>query len=505
LLLISAGTSKKAAEDSNLNRKPNKVYTAEELGVKAVTIPPKLASRSKDLLDVAIHQKQEENIVMENAIVSHENVTHITPTAAAKKAAAPTKKYASFDDDTDEITSIDVLLKKQHEIPTPKAIKTTDGKGWSNLIEQAGVNPNNLEEALSAMNLSMKMPMRPPPPLLVTPQQNLPPPPPLLPIPGHQQSDAPNNKQHQQAGNKDGPKVMINKQAANRIVKHELGKQQPATDAKPNKEDHHGQKAPEKQITAILKNAKKLPAGTTAPGNSLSAQAKDFVPPSESQPSSSTTATTTTAAPTGHIQKTAALTAILGRTKAQAEKKEHTTTSSSSSAAPPVAPVESHPPKEKSFAAAAGGGGDTTQAPKKTNINALLSNAKKQMQSKLQEDKKNSETAPAAPAAHVEKKNKSPKASDNKAKETAAHPPVPPSKKEEKGEKEKEVAKDNSDFPQPPPPPPPPVSWNDSNDDNDKDNATITTTAAAPQEQQQPEGGGSMKKVTHLFKQSLSK
>jgi hypothetical protein len=505
LLLISAGTSKKAAEDSNLNRKPNKVYTAEELGVKAVTIPPKLASRSKDLLDVAIHQKQEENIVMENAIVSHENVTHITPTAAAKKAAAPTKKYASFDDDTDEITSIDVLLKKQHEIPTPKAIKTTDGKGWSNLIEQAGVNPNNLEEALSAMNLSMKMPMRPPPPLLVTPQQNLPPPPPLLPIPGHQQSDAPNNKQHQQAGNKDGPKVMINKQAANRIVKHELGKQQPTTDAKTNKEDHHGQKAPEKQITAILKNAKKLPAGTTAPGNSLSAQAKDFVPPSEPQPSSSTTATTATAAPTGHIQKTAALTAILGRTKAQTEKKEHTTTSSSSSAAPPVAPVESHPPKEKSFAAAAGGGGgDTTQAPKKTNINALLSNAKKQMQSKLQEDKKNSETAPAAPAAHVEKKNKSPKASDNKAKETAAHPPVPPSKKEEKGEKEKEVAKDNSDFPQPPPPPPPPVSWNDSNDDNDKDNTTTTTTAAAPQEQQQPEGG-SMKKVTHLFKQSLSK
>lgn len=450
LLLISGGQ-----QPNNLTRKSNKVYTAEELGAKSVnetTEKINLASKSKDILDVAIHHKQEENIVMENQIISQSEVpSRVNSTVNSTAVSTKTSKKVNnsvipppntFEDDED-IASIDVLLQKDNDnlLQTIPPVKS-EGKGWSNLIEQAGVNPNNLEEALNALNLAT-MPRPPMPPLI---PNNLPPPPPLI-APTHV-----NN-------NKNGPKVVLNKQAATRLLKHELGKQQtpaaPVVPA-PAASTENGTKP----ITAILKNAKKLPAGSSnPPATNAPAAASDATPLPPAPPAAASQ------------EKTAALTALLGKStnkkqdqqqqppqqkkQQQQEKPKYSQILKKDDAAAPLPPVDT---KAAPAVAAASEPAAAPSPSKKKDITNILSKAKAQMKKKINE-------------------------------ETTAPVVFPPPAPAVEGEKAAPPAAAESHLP----PPPPPANWVD----DEKDEKVVTTNGTGL------EGQTSIKKVTHLFKQTL--
>eukprot|EP00599_Poterioochromonas_sp_BG-1_P002004 CAMPEP_0173138682 /NCGR_PEP_ID=MMETSP1105-20130129/3830_1 /TAXON_ID=2985 /ORGANISM="Ochromonas sp., Strain BG-1" /LENGTH=1475 /DNA_ID=CAMNT_0014051313 /DNA_START=946 /DNA_END=5373 /DNA_ORIENTATION=- len=450
LLLVSGGSHHSQSNQSHNNSSfahaanvkrvvPPHAYTAKELGVTSVDVvshtndnskkPAQKSPKHTDNKDHTEHTKQSE----------------VLPEAKAKKVGQKVEVVvATTYADDESVASIDILLDDKPLEALVKKSETTQnaekGSGWSSLIAAAGINMS-LEESLQALKIqedksASSTHFVPPMPALIpsnsastaTSSKS------GVPTSGHNDKGkqllshlSGNTSKATHSNHPEGPKVTIDKKAANRIVKHELGRQQtqPPSNHKDNKpfnkhpstvQPSSSTTAPNQTaITSLLQNAKKIPAAENKQSGNLNAHAKDFKPTilKRDQHHANTThppVPSATESKAVDSNKTAALTNLLNRNKPAVmktpEKKGESHVDDFDNIPPPPPPT----PAETATATTAAEENSQKTQPKKVNLNKLLSNARQHYKKDTTEAKDNAPAVTtsvpsdaAAPAPAVKK------------------------------------------------------------------------------------------------------
>ncbi len=437
LLLVSGGTHHSQSNQNHNNSSfahaanvkrvvPPHAYTAKELGVTSVDVVSHTTDNSKKPAQKS--PKHTDN----KDHVEHAKQSEVLTDAKAKKVGQKVEVVvATTYADDESVASIDILLDDKPLEALVKKSETTQnaekGSGWSSLIAAAGINMS-LEESLNALKIqedksTSSAHFVPPMPALIpsnsastaTSSKN------SVPTSGHNDkgkqllshlsgntSKAPHTNHHE------GPKVTLDKKAANRIVKHELGRQQtqPPSNHKDNKPfnkhpttAHPSSTAPtQTAITSLLQNAKKIPATDSKQSGNLNAHAKDFKPTILKRDQHHANSTAHPPAPpatestTVDSNKTAALTNLLNRNKPAVmktpEKKDESHVDDFDNIPPPPPPT----PAETATATTAAEENSQKTQPKKVNLNKLLSNARQHYKKDTTEAKDSAPTATSVPS-----------------------------------------------------------------------------------------------------------